>query len=181
MPINIEIDGQGIQALVDAFGATEKQVQAAMRSTYGKVAKWLRTQSVRGLSKELNIQQSILRSRLRTYRMAHGIGNTGEGAKVWYGLRPIPFARLNPRETSTGVKTAGGRHEDGAFIATLHGRKQVLKRVGRARVPLRVVYAEIADDAVVYIEDELIGSAAFDAQFYKILEHEIRWRTRILN
>lgn len=178
--LSVEIDGRGVQALVDAFGASEAQVQAAMRSTYGKMARWLRAQSLKGLSAKLRIQQKLLRSRLRTYRMQHGIGNTGEGAKVWYGLRDIPFIRLQPRETAKGVRAAGGRFEDGAFIASLHGSPQVLKRIGKSRVPLRIVYAEIQDDAVTYIEDELVGTAVFDAQFYKILEHELRWRTQIL-
>jgi len=178
--LSIDIDGRGIQSLVDVFGATEAQVQAAMRSTYAKMARWLRTQSLKGLSAKLRIQQKVLRSRLRTYRMQHGIGNTGEGAKVWYGLRDIPFTRLQPRATGKGVRAAGGRFEEGAFIARLHGHPQVLKRVGKERVPLRIVYAEISDEATIYIEDELVGTALFDAQFYKLLEHELRWRTRIL-
>lgn len=178
--LTVDIDPRGITSLVDMFGATEKQVQAAMRSTYNKMARWLRTQSVRGLSKRLRIQQSILRSRLRTYRMQNGVGGDGAGAKVWYGLNPIPFMRLKPRETSKGVRAAGGRFEEGAFIARMHGREQVLKRVGKSRLPLRIVYADIQDDAVVYIEDNLVGTSAFDAQFYKFLEHELRWRTRIL-
>ena len=178
--LSVDIDGRGIQSLIDAFGATEPQVQAAMRSTYGKMAKWCRTMSLRGLSTRLRIPQKILRSRLRTYRMQRGIGNTGEGAKVWYGLKDIPFSRLSPRETAKGVRAAGGRFEEGAFIAKLFGRPQVLKRVGKNRVPLRVVYAEVSDEAITFIEDNLVGTAAFDAQFYKLLEHELRWRTRIL-
>ena len=151
-----------------------------MRSTYGRMGRWLRTVSVRGLSKKLRIQQKILRSRLRTYRMQNGIGGDGAGAKVWYGLRDIPFARLKPVETPKGVRVQGGRFEEDAFIATVHGSRQVLKRVGKSRLPIRIVYAEIYDQAITYIEDELVGSALFDAQFLKFLEHEIRWRTEIL-
>jgi hypothetical protein len=174
----LDIDGGSIAGLANAFGATELQVEAALRSTYGKLAKWLRTQSVRGLSAKLKVPPAILRSRLKTYRLQGGIG--GGEAKVWYGLRDIPLIRLKPRETSKGVACAGGREVEGAFIAKLFGRLQVLKRVGKGRVPLKVQYAAIYDDAVVYIEDELIGTAAFDAQFFKFLEHELKWRTRIL-
>lgn len=178
--LSVDIDGRGIASLADAFGATESQVQAAMRSTYGKMGRWMRTQSVRGLSSKLKIQQKILRSRVRTFRMQNGVTGDGAGAKVWYGIKDIAFARLNPKESGGGVKAAGGRHEKGAFIARMYGRDQVLKRIGKKRVPLRVVYADIAEEAVTYIEDVLVGTAAFDIQFYKFLEHEIRWRTSIL-
>ncbi|HKY46144.1 MAG TPA: hypothetical protein VJM50_23840 [Pyrinomonadaceae bacterium] len=178
--LTVEIDSRGITSLVDMFGATEKQLQAAMRSTYAKMGRWLRTQSVRGLTKKLRIQQKILRSRVRSYRMQNGVGGDGAGAKVWYGLRGIPLSRLKPRETAKGVKTAGGRFVEGAFIARVHGSLQVLKREGKSRLPIRIQYAEIADESITYIEDHLVGTALFDAQFYKFLEHELRWRTQIL-
>lgn len=179
MPLHVEIDRRQIESLVDAFGATEAQIQAAMRSSYGKMGRWLRTQSVRGLSSKLKIQQKILRGRVRTYRMQGGVGGTGEGAKVWYGLRDIPFIRLSPRENAKGVVTAGGRFEEGAFIARLNGHPQVLKRMRESRVPLQVVFAEIQDESIVYIEDNLIGTAAFDVQFFTFLERELKWRTSI--
>lgn len=180
MSLEIDIDGRGIASLADVFGATEKQVEAAMRSTYGKMARWLRTQSVRGLSGKLKIQQKILRSRIRTFRMQNGVTGDGAGAKVWYGINDIAFSRLTPRESGDGVRAQGGRHEKGAFIARMYGRQQVLKRIGKKRVPLRVVYAEISNEATTYIEDILIGTTAFDIQFYKFLEHELKWRTSIL-
>ena len=180
MALSVDIDGRGIEALLHAFAPTEKQVEAALRSTYGRMARWLRTQSVRDLSVRLKIQQKILRGRVRTYRMQHGVGGTGEGAKVWYGLRRVPFSRLGARKSGKGMRTAGGRYVEGAFEARLNGRKEVVKRVGEKRVPLEVVYAEISDESQIYIEDNLIGTAAFDIQFFKILEHELKWRTQIL-
>src|SRR5690606_2632115 len=122
---------------------------------------------------KLKIQQSVIRARVRTYRMQGGVGGDGAGAKVWYGLRPIPFSRLRPRETPSGVVTAGGLRADGAFIANLRGRKQVLRRRGAARVPLEVVMADVSDAANIYIEDELVGTAESDRQFFKLLEHEL--------
>ncbi len=116
--------------------------------------------------------------------MQGGVGNAGEGAKVWFGLRAIPFIRLRPRlypskRKPTGVRAEGGRVEDGAFLATIGGRTQIFKREGKERFPLRVVVADIEDEATTYIEDELVGTAAFDAQFFRFLEHELKWRTRI--
>lgn len=178
--LSIEVDGRQVESLAMSLGATDAQVEAAMRSTYGKMAKWLRTRSVRGLSAKLSIQQKILRARVRAYRLQGGVGSGGDGAKVWFGLRPIPFSLLKPKATAGGVRAAGGRFEPGAFIGKVRGRTQVLRREGAARLPIRIVYADIEDPARIYVEDELVGTAEFDAQFFKLLEHELKWRTKIL-
>lgn len=179
-PLSIEIDSRQVENLAAIFGATEDQVLSALRSTFGKMGRWLRTRSVRGLSEHLAIQQKILRQRVKAFRLAGGLSSGGDGAKVWFGLKPIPLIRLNAREVSDGVRASGGRHEKGAFIARIHGRQQVLRRKGKERVPLEVVKADISEPAQVYIEDRLIGTAEFDDQFFKILDHELKWRTRIL-
>lgn len=178
--LSIEIDGRGIQSLVDVFGATEDQVNAAMRSTYSRMGRWLRTRALRGLTGKLAIQQKILRGRVKAFRFQGGAGSKGEGAKVWFGLRDVSLMRLNAREAAGGVKASGGRFIKGAFIARFQGRMQVLKREGKGRLPIHVVAAEISEPAQIYIEDELIGSAEFDLQFFRFLEHELKWRTRIL-
>ncbi|WP_243857835.1 hypothetical protein [Xylella fastidiosa] len=55
--------------------------------------------------------------------------------KVWYGLNPVPLLWLNPKATPSGVSALGGRQIKGAFIATVRGKRQVLKRLGRAATP----------------------------------------------
>jgi hypothetical protein len=88
---------------------------------------------------------------------------------------------LNAKRSRIGVSAYGGRYVEGAFIASFHGSQQALRREGRGRYPVHVVYAHIANSSTIYIEDELVGTPAFDAQFFKLLEHELRWRTRILS
>jgi len=176
----IEIDGSSAVAMANAIGATEKQLEAALRSTYSRMGRWLRTRSVRGLAGVLQIQQRILRARIKSFRLQGGVGHAGNGAKVWFGLRPIALIRLNARQSGNGVSAAGGRHVDGAFIANYHGRRQVLRRKGKERLPVEIVTADIDDQSVAYIEDNLIGTDEFDTQFFKFLEHELKWRTQIL-
>lgn len=178
--LSVDIDGESIAALGNAFGATQAQVEAALRSTYAKMGRWLRTRAMRGLSSKLRIQQKILRGRVKTFRLQGGITDSGAGAKVWFGLRPISLMRLNARKSGKGVRADGGRYIEGAFIANFNGRPQVLKRTGSARLPIEVQQADIADASTVYIEDDLVGTAQFDSQFFKYLEHELKWRTRIL-
>jgi len=179
--LSIDIDGSSVRSLKDAFEASDAQIIAAMRSTYAGMARWLRTKGVRGLSANLGVQQKILRSRVRSFRLQGGVSRNCDGAKIWFGLRSIPLIRLNARELRGGVSASGGRYIEGAFIASFRGSRQVLKREGKPRIPVQVVSADITDASTVYIEDELIGTAEFDAQFFKLLEHELRWRTRILN
>jgi len=175
--LNIDIDGAGIKALINVFGATEKQVQAALRSTYGKLARQLRTRAVRGLSSELAVKQKILRSRIKTFHLQGGVSSSAQGMKVWFGLKPISLMRLNAKKAADGVRADGNRYIKGAFIAKYNGRQTVLKRVGNARLPLEAQRADISDQAVVYVEDNLIGTAEFDLMFFKIFEHELKWRT----
>ncbi len=51
---------------------------------------------------------------------------------------PRPLLWLNPKATPSGVSALGGRQIKGAFIATVRGKRQVLKRLGRARYPVAV-------------------------------------------
>ena len=82
--LSIEIDGSSIRALADAFRATDAQVLAAMRSTYARMTRWLRTLAIRGLFAKLGIHQKLLRSRVRAFRLQGGIGSDGDGAKVCF-------------------------------------------------------------------------------------------------
>ncbi|QAU25346.1 hypothetical protein EO087_01850 [Dyella sp. M7H15-1] len=168
-----------MQTLIRELRATESQAERALRSTMSKMAAWLRVRSVKGLSGHLKIQQKVLRRRLRTYRMQSSLGSawrTGN-MKVWYGLNPIPFADLHPKQTATGVRADGGREVKGAFIARVRGRPRVFKRTGTARLPLVEEKVPLYDPAIVYIEDVLIGTALFDAHFMTLFEHELTWRT----
>ena len=63
--IELSIDIRGLEDVIRRLGATEKVVQQSMRSALGKMAAWTKTRSARGLSKELKLQQKILRRRMR--------------------------------------------------------------------------------------------------------------------
>lgn len=185
--IDLDFDEQQLRRVVMDLAATEDQVKKALSSTVSKMARWMRTQSVRGLSKKLQVQQKLIRSRLRNFNMR----STSDGdfsIKIWYGLNPIDFMYLNPRKTSKGVK-AKKREIEGGFIAPVRGGNKVFKRVGQKRrmtrgnyigqirQPIEKQYAPIADEAQIYIEDEVIGTDEFEKEFFKIFERELRWRT----
>ena len=178
--LTIAVDSGGLSRAILDLKATDPQARKALNSTMNKMAAWVRTRSVRGLSDTVKIQQKILRARVRTYRMQGSIGQAQvDGSmKVWFGLNAVPWAKLNPRATRKGgVSAAGGRHDSEAFIAHYGGRPQVLKLIGKERVPLMVMKAEIAQESENYIEHFVLASAEFDNQFLKTFERELKWRT----
>lgn len=178
--LSISVNGHELETLIFELRATREQAQKALYSTMVKMAAWVRTRSVRGLSEKVKIQQKILRQRVKTFRMGGPLSHatTDRSVKVWYGLNAVPWARLNPRATrKEGVTASGGRHDPEAFIANYSGHPQVLKRTGSARLPLEVVKADIEPEAINYIEQFVLASAGFESQFLKVFERELRWRT----
>lgn len=174
--VNLDIEAQGIEQAITDLNATEGQVLQALRSTLTKMASWMRTRSVRGLSSHLQVQQKIIRRRLRTFRLKRS--TDGASVTVWYGLDPISLIYLGARQTKQGV-TAGKHTRPGAFIANgRNNNRQVFKRRGKDRLPLDKQRLDVNDKASTYLEDNVIGDVEFESQFYKFFEHELKWRTR---
>jgi alanyl-tRNA synthetase len=174
--LDIRIDASQLDRVALDFVATEKQAERALRSTLGKMAKWVKTRSVRGLASELKIPQRVVRRRVKTLKARKTAG--GSQIAIWYGQNPAAMIYLNARQNSTGV-TAGAYTRNGAFIAKgKGGGKQVFKRAGKARLPLVKQEVEIKPQSDDYLESNFIDSAAFTAQFYKVFEHEMQWQTR---
>jgi hypothetical protein len=168
--IDWQIDARQVDQLALDMVATEAQVRLALRTTLNKMATWLRGQSAKGLSKELQIQISVVRRRLKAVKFK----TTPDGgvAKVWYGLNPIDLIWLKPKKTSDGV-VASGRVVKGGFIA----EGQVFKRAGASRLPLVKQSAPIQKPGEHYIDSGILWRQ-FEAQFWKTFEHELKWRTR---
>ena len=161
--------------MIRRLGATEKVVQQSMRSALGKMAAWTKTRSARGLSKELKLQQKILRRRMR----AKPVRRTSRGAQatLWYGLNNVPLIYLNARRNRRGVAAYAGRQGDAGFIATGGRRptKEVFKREGRARMPIKRQTESIAQESTGYLED-MIGEAEYQAHFQKLFLNQLQWR-----
>ena len=174
--LRLEVDATGLDTIAIELNAVSAQVDRAMVSTLGKMARWLRTRSLRGLSEKLAVSQKVLRRRLKTFRL--GRGPDGQSITIWYGLDPIGLIYLGARETAAGV-TAGKHKRDGAFIASGRGNnRHVFKRTGKSRLPIEKQNLDVQDKAQTYLEDELLGTAGFEAQFLKTFEHELKWRMR---
>lgn len=177
MSFHIEISTTEIERVASSLGATPQIAEKAMNSTLAKMATWLKTRSIKGLSKTLIMQPKIIRRRLKTLRLHKGAN--GSFARIWYGLDPVSLINLQARQTKQGVRAYGGRFVKSAFITKgRNGNKQVFKRVGAARLPIKKQTDPILQKADHYLDTDAINSADFMQQFFKVLEHELTWRTQ---
>lgn len=170
--IDLDIDAEQLRIAVADVSATQQQAEKALLSTLAKMATWLQAKSIKALSAELGIQQKVIRRRLKKFGLRKR--NGGAEITVFYGLNPIALIYLSPKKRAGGIGASGGRYVKGGFIA----KGQVFKRRGAARLPIEKQVAEIKDQADVYIEDHLLGTAEFEAKFFQLFEHEIKWRTQ---
>ena len=178
--IDWEINTAELTRLAVEIDATAAQAKAALKSTLGKMANWLRVRSLKGLSAELRLQQKIIRRRLKSLRVKET--PDGSSVTVWYGLDPVALIYLNARETAAGVSASGGRQVSKGFIAGgKGGGKQVFKRIGKSRLPIKKQADAIKTPADGYLESQLVTSAAFEIQFFKTYEHELAWRMQTQN
>lgn len=173
--INLQIDSAQLDRMAQDIAGTEQQIRQALNSTLRKMAAWVRTRSVKGLSEELQIQQKLIRRRLRLLKVKQT--TAGPQVTLWYGLDKMALIYLQAKRTSSGVSAAGGRNVSGAFIAKgPAGGRQVFKRRGAARLPIAKQGADIEQPADQFLQSKLINASAFESQFFKTFEHELSWR-----
>lgn len=178
--IDLDIKAADLERVALDIGATEAQVKKALNTTLNKMAAWVKTRTTKSLADDLQIKQKVVRRRIKAMKRKGG-GMAG----VWYGLNDIAMIYLGAKQTAGGVRASGGRFEKGAFIP--RGVHQVFKRVGAKRMmtkgrykgklrqPIEVVESAIEDKSIKTLNDT-INAAAFEAQFFKVFEHELQWR-----
>lgn len=105
---------------VDRIVGTEKQVKQASVRALNKTATWLRSQSVKEISRQKRLQQKIIRSRIN-----------------------ITKAKANSLEASVVARLHGVKaplNSNGSFVATMpRGYKGIFKRKGKSRLPIHEV------------------------------------------
>lgn len=173
--VELDVRTDGLETIIRDLAATEAQAKKAIVSTLRKMGAWLRTRSARGLSEELKMQQKVIRRRLRQFKVQ--ARPDGATLKVWYGLDPVALIYLKAKQNATGVAASGGREVKGAFIARGRGGNlQVFKRKGNARLPIEKQSADMDIKARDFLERQVVSGAEFEAQFFRVFEHELKWR-----
>jgi hypothetical protein len=160
----IFIEAKGLDRIGRDLGATQKQIEPAMRSAVSRVTRWAGNEAARRISKATKVTGKVIKGRMRVEVM----GKDGVLGRVWAGLRNIPLAAMKPRETKSGV-TAGPAKVPGGFIA----KKQVFKRTGKKRLPIEKQTFSILDpgmDAMRSLENE-IGE-----RLQREFESQLKWQ-----
>ncbi|MCV6588219.1 MAG: phage tail protein [Marinobacterium sp.] len=171
----------------------EKQVGKAVDRSVKKVARWLRTHSVREISKELGIVQKALRRRYR-------VSDTGKGDErrvyIWIGLLAIAAHDAGKVSQEPGGARVRGRQFDSAFKQRIYDSEEKVyirasanRRRGHATVTDNSVRADYGDRfpvQVVGIEIEEVGrdvleryERRLDHQYRHILEQELNYALNV--
>lgn len=180
--IDLQIDLARVDQLVAEVNATDDQVRVALRSTVSKLSTWLRTRATRAMSAELQIKQQVLRFRLKNIKLKKAPNGAVGG--VWLGLNDLDFVYMGGASQDQQGVEFRGRSFGGAFMGprpgTISGKLagMAFKRTGSGRLPIEKVGLPIQDEADKALESEVMEWGAFQAQFFKVLEHELKWRTR---
>ncbi|HBC3581856.1 TPA: hypothetical protein KDZ67_002924 [Vibrio parahaemolyticus] len=116
--------------IADEFAGMEKQVAKAIERALKKTGRWLRTYTLRRLSKELGIKQAALKNR---FILAYD--KEKKTVNLWVGLLAISAENLGGvRQNAAGTK-AGSHQFDGAFYTKIYGDdERVYIRASRNRV-----------------------------------------------
>lgn len=128
----LEVDiGQINSDLVDHLQELDGKVAKAVDRAIRKVARWLRTHSMREIGRALGIKQAAIKHRYR-------FTDTGKGferkAGIWVGLLAIAAHEAGtPAQNAAGVRVRGHQF-DSAFLQKIYGSEEkVYIRASRNR------------------------------------------------
>lgn len=172
------------EALGVELQATDKQVRAALSRAAQRTASALRRRASRALASELELRAvSLIRNRLKAGRV-RGVAARGDqfggGARLWFGLNPMPVQWFKGRPTKTpGGAQHRGTEFKGAFVGrSALGRRRVtiFRRRAGERLPIHEETIEVSDKMQVYIEDEIMAEAS--DLFWQAFERDLRARVK---
>lgn len=174
--LSFEFDASELQRIAKEFDASEKQLRFAYSRALRRTAQTMKTRARKGLRTELGLRSAAeLRRRLHGFRFKRS-GGLGE-TEMWFGLNDIRVSAFKgrPKKTASGA-SYGGRQFAGAFVArNRKGKRTVMRRAGRRAWPIREEQMPIADQAEIYIEDQVFDE--IEEVFFKNFTAEIRART----
>lgn len=171
--IHLAIDDLVLDRLAAEVRATDDQVRRALNSTVRRLNTTMRREAMRQMSQATGLPQKRFSQRIRSFKLARGNG----GWKVFIGLDSLNLLELGAHQAAGGIE-AKGQFYQGAFFGLSKGTiATVFKRKGKARLPIQQVRKDISP-----IGDAILASAEriFNDRFFKVLEHELKWRTQTL-
>ncbi|MGB1201258.1 MAG: phage tail protein [Cognaticolwellia aestuarii] len=137
----------------ESFLEAEAKVSQAIRRVLRRSAAWLRTESIKRLSKQLNIKQSALKNRFNVR-----ILRKGNVANIWVGIMPLSAINAGAaKQDDKGVSVRGNFYRN-AFLQTINGEYAIWKREGKKRYPVKKQTIDFSADVIAItkqLESEL--------------------------
>jgi len=166
MDLKIALSRADIVNVTGALHLSKSAVQAAARRAVRKTARSIQTESSRALSRELRVQQKLIRARLRLYRKGDALAQ-----KVWLGLNAVAVAHLGEPRRAAGGTQVGRHFFKDAFPIARYGNG-VYRRTGRERYPLELVKLDIEQtgDAVMRL-----AATRAEEHLMRFLQQEVRY------
>ncbi|CAM2891509.1 hypothetical protein [Acinetobacter celticus] len=181
--ISLDISAQGIEAIIAKLEPTEKQAKKAFKTTIGKMSRWLRVRAARSMAKELKLKNAAVRTRLKLMKIK--FNSDGGFGGIWIGQNPIDLPYIDGgQQFKGGVRTTRGKYLKGAFMGPKPGQQAIslrgnaFKRTGRKRLPIEKQGHPVQDVIDKSLESDVMQWSAFERQFFKVLEHELKWQMR---
>lgn len=188
--VSINIDNSGLERVMQDLAASKGQIDRALRSTTGKVQRWINTQLVREMAAQLKIAQKAIRPRFKKH-----LSRSGQEiyASIWVGVNPFEAQRVGtPKQLKKGVRVKSWLF-DKAFIASIYvsdqkvwrrqkapeswstaggSRQKDWQRKNAGRFPVAVMMVPIAEQM-----EEILPryEAPAARKFEEIFEHELKF------
>lgn len=113
--------GDITENLTAHFAGLDVPIETAIKRALTKLGRWLRTHSVKEISKTLRIKQSAIKNRYRFHRSGQG---SDEVLNIWVGLLAISAHNTGTAlQNKQGTKVSG-RQFDSAFKARIFDNEE---------------------------------------------------------
>lgn len=166
--IEIDVDQSQIADVIQGLDATKKDIARAHNRALQRAVVKLKTMALKHLSRELQVTQKILKTKVRQFKSG-GRRGTLPSQKLWFGLNPVMLGSLSPKKSGKGVR-AGKHKVANGFIQ----RGQVFSRVGQSKYPIKIHKLEVEEEALGFIESTIIPE--FEDEYLRVFERELTFR-----
>jgi len=128
--LKIVVVPESLEEISERFKGFEKQIEKAAVYATRTTTRKVKSAAIAELSKVTGIKARVLKGRVFTsFQYSGGFG------RIWIGLNPISFSKMNPKPAARGVRAAG-RQIRGGFMPGGEYGKKVFQRAGRERLPI---------------------------------------------
>lgn len=180
-----------------------KRCEVAVQRAIKKLARWLRTHSLREIGRELKITQKVLKKRFRIDENSKG---DSPYINIWFGLLNVGAHEVGKARQNRAGTRVRGRQFDGAFVKKIYGSEEkvyirarrnrraghatVAQRPGRnnrypnraflaeegGRFPVQVVGVEIEEVATEILERY---EQRINARYQELLQQEVNYALNV--